>query len=510
MKVKARIKNFRIVEDSSILIEGITGLVGESNHGKTALYSAIKTLVLNIAGTSYIRHGSKSVQIGLSFQDSEGSKEDSIVYKRADSPMYLVNGVKFEKVGRTVPDDVKKLLNMNPVELGDSIKINLNFYDQLSEPLLLKLSETNLYNLTIKSFDGEKVNESIKLAKVDMDDIGKTITSLGIEHGVQKKSLHELSVKLEKFSLLEQIKPYYQSYKAAMKRVIVARELLGQKSGIEVVKDKYIQLLTELQPVESLYLGMHEAQAFHFKVELLGAFQKDIRTISEVRIKLEQNQARLVDLKEIEEKLDYYDVAEKKLKEMKTFLGRHDFIVTSRDLLPDLEKFGYLLEDYDIKVVNFKERLFKIEHWMKVLFEIRKEKKNIEFFVERDNDLNNLEVLQKEGKCPVCEQDCTNVNHNKNMDAEFEKRLEFLRQKKQETDGKLSQLSEQEQALIKEIRDAGFDPEKLETEKIELEAKIGEFEEKAKPIVDQLYESVVQGESNLGSAVKNSDYHVAG
>lgn len=93
------VKNFEILSDVTLPIEGITVLVGASNNGKSSIKRAIESLFENTPGDDYIQYGKSSVTVGLNFP-WHGVNHNIARHKDARGAVYFVDGEKYEKVGR--------------------------------------------------------------------------------------------------------------------------------------------------------------------------------------------------------------------------------------------------------------------------------------------------------------------------------------------------------------------------------------------------------------------------
>ncbi len=110
------IKNFQAHEKLDLKLEQITVLVGDSDVGKSAVLRALRWLATNKpGGAEFIKEGTETCHVRLKVG------EHTIVRERGKENTYQIDATKLKSFGTTVPDQVDKLLNVDPA---------LNFQDQ--------------------------------------------------------------------------------------------------------------------------------------------------------------------------------------------------------------------------------------------------------------------------------------------------------------------------------------------------------------------------------------------
>lgn len=265
MATKVFIENFEIIEKAQLVLDGLVALVGESNNGKTATYNALKVLTYNVQGQGYIRKvgGKKSLggcRVGVMFEESN----ISVVFQKLDSPVYTLSTpsgkIILDKAGRgPTPQDIADVLNMGVLDL-DGLQVNLNFVDQLSEPLLRKLSDYQLYKIAVKSFDGEKIQEAISLCRTDLDSKSKELQLKENEIEVKKKWRLDVISELEQYQPVFSLKAEFDSYDENC-RILPVVESLNSRRGV---------VLGSLKKVE-------------YSISLLGVFDKVVSSYAKVQ-----------------------------------------------------------------------------------------------------------------------------------------------------------------------------------------------------------------------------------
>ena len=443
-EIRVIIKDFRIIENAKLIIDGIVGVVGESNHGKTALYNSIKTLCYNILGDSYIRQGSDGVIVGMAFVD--GDRKDEIIFQKVDSPSYKLNGKPYIKVGRTIPDEIRDIINMSLLEIDD-LKVNLNFLDQLQAPLLLGLSDVQLYNVTIKSFDGEKINEAIKLAKKDIDEYRNNIKEKNIKLNVQKENRLVQLDKLEVYKKLSKIKDEYLAYEVEHTREPVIKGFLDKRKGLKTNIQKTINILKELV--------------------LILELEKQLKTAVEIKTRLQTLEVAENDRQSIKTRLQTLEKEEKEYAKLKAILPGYDLVKAASEKQVVLTFHKYkreqLISNQEITQNIYNETVEMLEH---------------------------LEIQVKGGFtiCSYCNQKIEKPN---DMEfAQIKTKVENLKVKKAELEGKKKEQESQLENLDKDIKEAGWNPEDLLGEIEKSKIRITQFENKVSPIIEDIEKSL--------------------
>src|SRR5277367_6492702 len=72
---------------------GLTVLMGPNNCGKSAIVAALQILASNENSTYVMRHGAKEVSVKVETDDGH-----IIEWRRKNSPSYLIDGQKFDRL----------------------------------------------------------------------------------------------------------------------------------------------------------------------------------------------------------------------------------------------------------------------------------------------------------------------------------------------------------------------------------------------------------------------------
>jgi len=166
--MKAQIKNFQSISDSSFDLDGFTVITGPSNRGKSALLRALGGAMFGIPGDYYIKTGESLCTVGLS---DNGSDQFGIQWERPKNGSATLNilhegrGNHYSKLGKN-HQSVTEKLGFREIKLKD-IKLRPQIAKQGEPDFLLSLSE-NVIAEVLKSLGRvDVVAEAQRITKVD-------------------------------------------------------------------------------------------------------------------------------------------------------------------------------------------------------------------------------------------------------------------------------------------------------------------------------------------------------
>lgn len=142
------VRNFQSIQKLDVELSRFTVIVGQSSSGKSALMRAIRTLVSNARGTSFITHGERTCSITAvtdhgTISLSKGSRDEYKLFPTGGDE------VTFTKLGGDVPEPITEALGIVP-------KDPINFAGQFDMPYLLKASPSEVARIL-----GELTNADI-------------------------------------------------------------------------------------------------------------------------------------------------------------------------------------------------------------------------------------------------------------------------------------------------------------------------------------------------------------
>jgi DNA repair exonuclease SbcCD ATPase subunit len=191
---KIHLEDFMAHQDTSIeLSPGVTVITGPNNVGKSAVVEAIRHLVYNPSPKNIIRHKAKKAMVSLEFDSGE-----IIIWQRqALNASYTIQKPgqapeEYHKFGRDVPDDVRKLLCLDQVEIEND-KIDIHLGNQRQPIFLLDKPGSHAAGFFAASTEADYLLKMQQLLKVKIDQAKRDerILSLELTDLVEKLSYYE-------------------------------------------------------------------------------------------------------------------------------------------------------------------------------------------------------------------------------------------------------------------------------------------------------------------------------
>lgn len=164
------IKDFQIIKNLNITFyPGLNAIVGNSNNGKSSLYRSLSSCIYNDSTPTYIRNGCSSYAVGIKYNGH------TIVCQKGKENTYKVDGLLYQKVGRTQIPEVANSLNIKELNLN-GINEHLNFWYQMDKPFLLDRSETDLFRFIVDTGKDSNISSALKNLVSDRQKITKDIS----------------------------------------------------------------------------------------------------------------------------------------------------------------------------------------------------------------------------------------------------------------------------------------------------------------------------------------------
>ncbi len=138
-------KDFQVLKEISLEARGITLILGDNNQGKSSLIRAIIAALYGSGGDYFIREGQRETSVRLNFPETNKFKELSITWikPRKKGAHFMVNGEKYTKLRKSVPDIFKKEGITEVVT--SKVHARLNVWPQWESPFLLHVPGSHLF-----------------------------------------------------------------------------------------------------------------------------------------------------------------------------------------------------------------------------------------------------------------------------------------------------------------------------------------------------------------------------
>jgi DNA repair exonuclease SbcCD ATPase subunit len=173
MFTNLKLHNFQNHRNLEIPLSQITTIIGESDTGKSALVRAIQWVCLNsLQGDSFITHGKKKCYVSLNLSDY-----GDIVRRRGAgiNGYVLDDGEERNAIGRDVPSDITKILNIG--EINIAAQHDPPFWFTLTPNQLTKELNT-IADIAWLDRVMQASNSNLRKAQTELDVTTNRITSL--------------------------------------------------------------------------------------------------------------------------------------------------------------------------------------------------------------------------------------------------------------------------------------------------------------------------------------------
>lgn len=252
MKIKKlQIKNFQAHKDTTLEFnEGLNVITGATNTGKSSILRALKKVIRDTpGGNNFVNIDEKECVISVETEDNEITRHIAISSKGdTKTNEYILNDELFAKFGKEVPIEIIRALRMPEIDF-DSIKVDLNFADQLEGPFLLsstpslkakvlgKLSGVDVLDRAIIQTNKclRKTSNEVKNDTVSIEKLNQELSEF-IDISKCEKELSGLNQSLNKIEqdllLLEKLKGFKNSLDDVVKR---GKKIKKDLENLEIV-----------------------------------------------------------------------------------------------------------------------------------------------------------------------------------------------------------------------------------------------------------------------------------
>jgi DNA repair ATPase RecN len=234
--MKVKIENYQSIKEAEFEVKGLTVISGANNTGKSACARALTGVFSNTRGHSHVRIGEKFSSVLVDFGDSK-----TIEWRKGKGVNnYLVDGELIDKVGSSVPDEVKASGVVSVDVSGKEVWPQVA--KQFEQIFLLDMPPSVLSSALS---DVEKIQALEKASDLANSDTRKAKTRLKVknedlllekEKEANFEGISDLESILEEKNLLEE----------------EAETFLSQADSLSRVRDARNQYLRSIQILEDL------------------------------------------------------------------------------------------------------------------------------------------------------------------------------------------------------------------------------------------------------------------
>ena len=302
MKFKSlHIENYQSHKNTIIdFTLGLNIIIGESDIGKSSILRALRKLVRDTpAGKDFINKDATSMKLSLIVIDDN---DQEFVITRQITPsknLYYLDKQGFGGFGREIPEEIQNTLEMFLIELENSEKIDLHFFDQHDPPFMVARGSAGIRSKLLGRIAGLHTldrgivavnkdiragNSTLKTRSMDKDELQEKVdatvdTSNGhILYDVCKKQLQEITKELDTLTKLQDLqKTFFETLKKGKE----AKEVLNTLPEVVVDFHKMREDMQRLDKLQGFYNALNSIEE---QIVALSTIEFDVDIdFSEVR-----------------------------------------------------------------------------------------------------------------------------------------------------------------------------------------------------------------------------------
>lgn len=406
------------------LSEGLNVIVGESSHGKSAIYRALNWLYDNTGSNprNFIKKGETFAKVTVEL--SNGYRIARVVEKKSNGKngyeIYNPTTKELIETNTRGVTDVRNLLGFHKVPLDGGKELDINFMGQgeswffigkhvtSSEraKIIGSIFGTHYTDAVLKDMEGtlKKTDSQLKGYKEQQHELATEIESYDYLNEVEKK-LESAQAHIERIQTLSKKKE--RIIKLTQKRVQVLKEEEDWKGTLDSVKEvnqarlQFMQLqqaILQVGQIERAYTSLKRTQA---ESQKWSKVEKQLDGIEKGQGMLLSAREKMQQVETVRKQLERFNVLDKRHKQTLTTMSNCQRVIDqTKQVASAMEKVSALKEK-QVKVVAVQKSYERYQ-----LLDDRILKGQI-FLSEKDDELNTaLDAYEKElshaGTCPTC------------------------------------------------------------------------------------------------------------
>ena len=248
--MKVKIENYQSLKDVEFEVKGLTVITGQNNTGKSACARALCGVFSNARGHSHVRIGEKHSTVKVEFEDS-----GSVEWRKGKGVnSYTINGNLIDKVGSSVPDEVKKLGVVSVDVSGKEVWPQVS--KQFEQVFLLDLPP-NVLSSALSDVDKiQALEKASGLARSD-------IKALKSKAKFKREDLQEEKEKLEGFEGIEEATNLVREVEELEAQIAQNETEILSLEKVEKYRQQWINDINSLEDASNVYLPQIDPSSFN-------------------------------------------------------------------------------------------------------------------------------------------------------------------------------------------------------------------------------------------------------
>ncbi len=234
-----RLQNFQSHKDTLIHFDdGINVITGQSDTGKSSVIRAVKWVTENRPLGDAIRSNFTTDDTVVTIEMDDGQTVSRTRGKSTNN--YTVNGLVFEAVGTSVPQEVTEAFNLQPI----------NIQYQLDQPFLLSTGSGDV---------AQYINKIVRIDVIDrtISDINRKIKKTNTELSSTDTVLLDTETQLESYAGLEELETKIEAAEATTTELAAtSKRLQGVQDLVLQIKDNKSCVHTKEDALRDLVPGL--------------------------------------------------------------------------------------------------------------------------------------------------------------------------------------------------------------------------------------------------------------
>lgn len=370
-----KLHNFQAHADSELQFStGLNVVIGSSESGKTSILRAFRWLAENKASTSStIRKGTDDVAVEVTFKGHKITRE-----RNKSENLYSLDGQQFKAVGKDVPEEISKLLNLTMLNVQRQFDLPFLVFDSPGKVASALNSCTRL-------------DEAEKLS----DAIAQDVRSLKSDFNLEVARSEQLDKEIKSYSWFESFQALLVDYTTNRTNVVeIEAQLRRLEELYKDINDTTVNIIWYDSTLKTMREQVQKISSYHTRYQQLITEAKTISTqvfnltglITTIKLSQwsDERKSKLISKREVVSKIREYqqsvDMISAEIEDMQSH------IKALLDTHENITKLNEQLDRRSLTVVKLAEERDKL-----------------------------LAQLTKEGKCPLCESPLSDSTRRENV-----------------------------------------------------------------------------------------------